>query len=51
MFTVDQFLKFLRLYRDQGATLEQVIEILEYTGTEQIPVTVPEPDHHVSSFA
>ena len=48
MFTVTQFLTFLRHYQAQGATLAQVIEILEYTGTEQIPVTVQEP-HNVPS--
>ena len=45
MFTVTQFLTFLRHYQTQGATLAQVIEILEYTGTEQIPVTVQEPNN------
>jgi hypothetical protein len=44
MFTVNQIIHFLKTYERQGLTLSDVIQILEYTGSEQIPQTVKEPD-------
>lgn len=43
MFTLDQILTFLKTYERQGLSLGDVIQILEYTGSEQIPQTVQEP--------
>lgn len=33
---VDQVLKFLRIYRDAGLTIDQVIEVLEYDRSKQL---------------
>lgn len=49
MFTVNQIIHFLKTYEAQGLTLNDVIQILEYTGSEQIPQTVKDP--HVFSLA
>lgn len=43
MFTVDQIIIFLKRCESQGMTLNDCIQVLEYTGSEQIPQTVQDP--------
>jgi hypothetical protein len=45
MFTVDQIILFLKTCERQGMTMSDVIQILQFTGSEQIPVTIKEPVH------
>ena len=49
MFTLNQIIHFLKTCESQDLTLNDVIQILEYTGSEQIPQTIKDP--HVLSVS
>jgi hypothetical protein len=49
MYTVIEFIRFLKFYQSQGLTIDEMVKLLEYYGDDELSAFISDQPESVSS--